>query len=214
MSQTPTQTAKIFCIGFHKTGTTSLYSALTSLGYRTSGTVGFDLGYEELKKKGADLCIEAARDIDAAEDMPWPLYFRELDAAFPGSKFILTLRDLDNWYASVAGHFEDRTPPMHALTYGPDKANALDHEDHWIATHQAHLEAVRAWFADRPGDLLEMDLAAGDGWEKLCAFLGKEIPETPFPQKNTSKIRHSWRYRLLRKLHALTGRQFYPEQAA
>ena len=32
--------------------------------------------------------------------------------------------------------------------------------------------------------LLEMDIAAGDGWEKLCAFLGRDVPDQPFPHLN------------------------------
>lgn len=44
---------------------------------------------------------------------------------------------------------------------------------------------MRDYFAGRPEDLLIMDICAGDGWEKLCPFLGFEIPETPFPHLNT-----------------------------
>ena len=27
----------------------------------------------------------------------------------------------------------------------------------------------------------------GDGWEPLCAFLGKEVPSVPFPRMNERK---------------------------
>ncbi|MGV6801170.1 MAG: sulfotransferase family protein [bacterium] len=204
---------KIFGVGFHKTGTTSLFAALQLLDYKVSGTVGFELSYEQLTEQALALCLETAQKYDAVEDMPWPLYYKELDQAFPGSKFILTVRDLEKWYLSVSNHFSDHTPPMHSLIYGPDKAKAIAHKDHWIATHQAHIDAVLAYFATRPDDLLVMDFAQGDGWEKLCPFLGVTIPNTPFPQKNTSKSRKSLRYRLLRKWHHLTGRVFYPENA-
>ena len=30
-------------------------------------------------------------------------------------------------------------------------------------------------------NLLIMDITAGQGWEKLCPFLGVDIPDTPFP---------------------------------
>ena len=26
-----------------------------------------------------------------------------------------------------------------------------------------------------------MDITAGDGWEKLCPFIGHDIPDMPFP---------------------------------
>lgn len=28
----------------------------------------------------------------------------------------------------------------------------------------------------------------GDGWEPLCAFLGKEVPNVPFPRLNERKV--------------------------
>lgn len=205
---------KVFGIGFHKTGTTSLYAALNALGLRVSGTIGYELDYPTLEATARDLCVSTAGQVDAVEDMPWPLYFRDLDLAFPGSKFILTVRDLDDWYASVARHFKDHAPPMHALTYGPDRANALEHREHWIATHQAHIDAVTDWFTGRENDLLVMDFAAGDGWDKLCPFLGLKAPAEAFPQKNTRATRQSWRYRLLRRWHLLRGQAFYPEDAA
>ena len=46
-----------------------------------------------------------------------------------------------------------------------------------------HIEDVRRHFAGRPDKLIELDIPAGDGWEKLCPFLGRPIPEQPFPHK-------------------------------
>jgi hypothetical protein len=37
--------------------------------------------------------------------------------------------------------------------------------------------------------LLVMDIIKGDGWEKLCKFLDKPIPNRPFPHKNIGKYR-------------------------
>jgi hypothetical protein len=50
----------------------------------------------------------------------------------------------------------------------------------------AHAARVRARFRDEPGRLLEFDLWAGDGWPKLCAFLGLPVPATPFPRENAA----------------------------
>jgi hypothetical protein len=48
-----------------------------------------------------------------------------------------------------------------------------------------HLTAVAGRFADRPGDLLVMDITAGQGWEALCPFLGLEAPAgVAFPVAN------------------------------
>jgi hypothetical protein len=42
---------------------------------------------------------------------------------------------------------------------------------------------VREHFADRPGDLLVLDITAGEGWDRLCPFLGLPEPGVPFPRR-------------------------------
>jgi hypothetical protein len=54
----------------------------------------------------------------------------------------------------------------------------------FIAAYNRHYEDVRRYFADRPNDLLEMDITKGDGWEKLCPFLELPIPDKPFRKAN------------------------------
>lgn len=45
-----------------------------------------------------------------------------------------------------------------------------------------HRDEVREYFADRPDDILSLNLSAGDGWLKLVTFLGDLLP--PFPHRN------------------------------
>ena len=52
------------------------------------------------------------------------------------------------------------------------------------ASFHRHHADVRRDFADRPDDLLEMDITAGDGWDKLCPFLSVPVPEAAFPRLN------------------------------
>lgn len=35
-----------------------------------------------------------------------------------------------------------------------------------------------------PGDLLVIDICAGERWEKLCPYLGCEAPDISFPHAN------------------------------
>jgi len=199
--------------GFHKTGTTSLYAALTTLGFKVTGTVAHKWSAEQLASEGAQYCIDVMRKFDACEDMPWPHFFKELDAAYPGSKFILTLRDYESWHRSIDAHFGDQQTEHNAFAYGRDKASARDHKAHWIATHQRHVEAVRHYFSERPADILEMTLAAGDGWERLCPFLGVNQPAgEPFPVKNAAAGRKSFAYRAKRQLWRLAGLTPHPER--
>ncbi len=203
---------KVFCVGFQKTGTTSLHAALTTLGYRTAAVIGDDLSADELSARGAKLCVETARRFDAVQDMPWPVFFRELDAAYPKSKFVLTVRDAEGWFQSIDGHFGDRESEMQAFVYGRDAAAPHGNRQRYIDVFNRHNAMVRAHFADRPNDLLEMDLAAGDGWAELCGFLGAPVPQTPFPVKNRSSDRQTLSYRLRRRAMQLVGRRLAPEQ--
>lgn len=203
---------KVFCVGFQKTGTTSLYAALTMLGYRTAAVVGRDLTAERLADEGAALCIETMKKFDAAQDMPWPLFFRELDAAYPGSKFILTVRDKERWFSSIEGHFGANADEIQAFIYGRDAAAPAGNRQRYLDICSRHERDVRAYFADRAGDLLVMDLERGDGWSELCAFLGVAIPAGPFPAKNRLADRKTLSFRLRRKLGRLCGRYLAPEQ--
>jgi hypothetical protein len=203
---------KVFCIGFQKTGTTSLYAALETLGYKTAAVAGRDFTAERLAGEGAALCIDTARDFDAAQDMPWPIFFRELDAAFKGSKFILTVRDEESWFASIEGHFGANEGEMQAFVYGRDAAAPAGNKARYLETLKGHEAAVRAHFAGRPDDLLVMDLEAGDGWTELCAFLGAPVPAAPFPARNRASDRKTLSFRLRRKVGRLLGRYLAPEK--
>lgn len=191
---------KVFCIGFQKTGTSSMREALVTLGYDVTGVFGRDIGLEQLRRDYVKIGLEIAQRFDAVEDMPWPLMFRELDATFPGSKFILTVRDTDRWYSSIAGHFGATPYHLQQLTYGDDAPAPVGHEARYREVYEAHNAAVEAHFADRPQDLLVMCLEQGDGWNKLCPFLGVAEPDAPFVHTNSSRQRRSLSYRIRNKL--------------
>jgi len=195
---------KVFCIGFQKTGTSSVRDALASLGYRVKGVFGREVSLEELRASFVERGLALAAEYDAVEDMPWPLMFRELDQAFPGSKFILTVRDTDRWYASIAGHFGAHPYHIQQLTYGEDAPAPVGHEERYRQVYIAHNEAVRSYFADRPDDLLEIWLERGHGWAELGAFLGlADAPEGPFVHTNSSSQRASLYVRLRKRLRRM-----------
>ncbi|PCI59985.1 MAG: hypothetical protein COB37_10135 [Kordiimonadales bacterium] len=171
---------KVFCLGFHKTGTTSMYYALGLLGYRVSGSLLENTSdfAVKLHQKTADV----SRKYDAFQDNPWPLLYREMDALYPDARFILTTRDSAAWIKSAVKHFGERDTPIRRYIYGA--GSPLGNEEIYCRTMQRHNSAVRDYFATRPDKLLELDLAGGEGWKKLCNFLGHDIPDIPFPHSN------------------------------
>lgn len=98
------QNKKIFCIGRNKTGTTSLAQALTDLGYRVGDQRTAELLMEDWGQRDFKRIIQYCHTADAFQDIPFSLRytFQAIDTAFPGSKFILSVRDsADQWYQSL-----------------------------------------------------------------------------------------------------------------
>ena len=176
--------SKVFCVGFHKTGTTSLAVALKKLGYRVTGSFGTKDA--DISEKVHRLAFEKALEYDAFQDNPWPILYQELDNKFPDSKFILTRRSSESWILSQVRDFGLAETPMRKWIYGVGCPEG--NEDVFIARYERHNREVLAYFSDRGDDLLEFDLSGGDGWAKLCAFLGHDIPDQPFPHANKASL--------------------------
>lgn len=186
--------------GVGRTGTYSLKLALNRLG------VGPCHHMEEVLHQ---MPVQVPLWADAAADRPdwkriyagynsavdWPTagFFRELSAAYPSAKFVLTEREPERWadsfgatiYTLLAGR--DQAPPeMRAWLQMAGDVIArtgfppgLD-KDGLVQAFVAHNEAVRAAI---PADRL-LVYAVRQGWEPLCDFLDVPVPDEPFPRTN------------------------------
>ncbi len=177
-------TPKLFGVGFHKTGTSSLGRALERLGYRVGGPFG--VRDPDIARTALAEAERRLTGVDAVQDNPWPLLFRELDARHPGSRFVLTVRPTEDWWASVLGHFGGRSTPMREWIYGEGHGDPVGHEAIYRERYEHHNAEVEAHFADRPEKLLVLRLTDGEGWDELCAFLGRPVPAEPFPRVNAA----------------------------
>ena len=95
---------KVFGIGWAKTGTKTLGECLRVLGYRHCSQ-RLDL-VDCLYNGNLERIVDEARRFDSVEDWPWTLLYREMDAAFPGSRFILTIRNENRWLRSYLNMLE------------------------------------------------------------------------------------------------------------
>jgi len=182
--------SKIFGVGLSKTGTTSLARALDILGYRTRDYLGVT------RYCAGDLSSIDLDDInlnDAFTDTPIPNFYRELDVKYPGSKFILTVRDRDAWLKSckkqfTKKHADKQNEASNLLfldLYGCTEFDELK----FINGYENYVSGVLQYFRDRPQDLLILDVATEDGWGKLSHFLDVPEPDIPFPRANVTQIR-------------------------
>lgn len=180
---------KIFCIGFQKTGTSSLGRALQALGYSVSDSIRVlnrkvDWKNPDPRPEIVKKVLEVVARVDAIQDSPNAFIYKELDAAYPQAKFILTVRDTADWLESYRRFFTDRNNPLRRWMYGVDRFSG--HEARYQRIYEAQNAEIIEYFAPRPDDFLIMDLARGDGWIKLVNFLGEEALK-PFPHVNKNK---------------------------
>ena len=185
---------KVFGIGFHKTGTTSLGRALRRLGYRIQK--GFSINRPGKRVRiDEPVTLEKIRAVafpmvpyyGAFEDNPWPLLFKQADQEFPGSKFVLTVREPDKWVRSAVNHFKERTTVYLDLIHDQPGFSVAGNPDEAVARYLRHIEDVKSHFSGRENDLLVWDIEADPSWRQLCAFLGYDEPDESFPHGKKSE---------------------------
>jgi hypothetical protein len=169
-------------------GARSLHSTRTSmsalgLGEDNSGEEG-DGNQSELSARIDATMLERVVDrYDCFSDNPWPLLYRRLDAMFPGSRFVLTVRDTDAWLRSQVAFFGARNTRMRQWIYG--FGNPKHHADRYREVYERHVHDVRRYFAGRP-DFLELDLGNDNQalGAQLWTFLGLPGAPREFPHAN------------------------------
>jgi glycosyltransferase involved in cell wall biosynthesis len=183
----PADRPRIFGIGLNKTGTSSLHEALETLGYDSlhwggpalRRLVEHSIEAEEPLLSRLDPRFDAFSDIQSLS-----VNFARLDEQYPGSRFVLTVRPVEEWIASRRQHVESNVRRKAAGEY--DGEFLTVDEPAWRAQWEDHVASVRAHFGGRD-DFLEIDLTACAAWEPLCTLLGVPEPTTPFPHVNRSR---------------------------
>jgi hypothetical protein len=175
---------KVFCIGFNKTGTSSMHRLFTEL-----GLVSFHGYYSHIPV--TDPLYAAYQCFSDGDQHDFGL----LDRTFPGSRFILTTRRLGDWLASRIRHVELRrsfgaTGPMRE-EYEADPRAAVRS---WIERRLSYHRRVADYFASRPGTLLVVDICSGAdpiaSAATIAAFLGLPLPAgLSLPHENAQRSR-------------------------
>jgi len=191
---------KIIGAGVGRTGTYSLKLAINQLGFGPSHhmeEVIFNMPVQlplwQAAARGHPDFEAIYKGYPAAVDWPTAGFFRELHAAYPDAKFILTHRSTESWVESFSA-------TIYKLISAPEAVPEQMRE--WIAmgtaviartgfplgldkaalgqAFEAHIAAVKG--AIPASQLLVYQVK--EGWEPLCAFLGVPVPEGAFPRSN------------------------------
>jgi tetratricopeptide (TPR) repeat protein len=186
---------KVFGIGLSRTGTTSLAAALTVL--------GLDTLHWSNPLTGEVISEDDLPLFDGFTDTPVSVRLEGLYERFPHARFVLTVRPFEDWARSMQElmrrtigardfeHLRSKLDAPGAVRYGSEFC-AINRELYtsyatYREAYDVFHERVRRLFSDKPREcFLEMNFFAGDGWPKLCSFLGLDVPAAPFPWENRS----------------------------
>ncbi|RUU43993.1 hypothetical protein EOC93_12655 [Mesorhizobium sp. M6A.T.Ce.TU.002.03.1.1] len=204
---------KVIGAGFGRTGTWSTFAALNRLGFpcyhmqevilnkANKGHLNFWRKVANSKPGTPHDWDRAFANYTATVDNPGCCVWRELLAAYPDAKVLLTLhpRGAEGWYDSTIDtiYFTENlwqfkilewlTPfgrkfgdMSRKLIWGRVLAGVMDDRERAIARYNAYTEEVKA--AVSPEKLLVFTVT--EGWGPLCRFLGVAEPREPFPNLN------------------------------
>lgn len=186
--------------GLGRTGTYSLKFALNQLGLGPCHHMEEVLMNQPVQVPLWAAAVKGAPDWKAiyagygsAVDWPTAAFYRELYAAYPKAKFVLTVRSPETWVASFSQTiypfltgdvnvraqmraWSDMVTDVVVKTGFPA---GLD-EAGLRRAFEAHNAAVQALIPK--SQLLVYQVK--EGWAPLCEFLGVPVPDEPFPRSN------------------------------
>lgn len=196
---------KIFIVGRNKTGTTSLTQEFIEQ--------GFIVGNEKMAQKllrdpyyrdDFEPIVKFCYTAQVFQDVPfsWPNTYIHLDKAFPNSKFILSIRDPEQWYNSMVNHMarritnSNRIPTVKELKEFRDgyywKSMVKNqfapleepfNKEAQIKSFNAYNRTIIEYF-ENTGKLLVLDVSEVNDYSRFCNFIGIHQIKDSFPWKN------------------------------
>ncbi|KAF9772750.1 hypothetical protein IL306_009521 [Fusarium sp. DS 682] len=168
---------------------------------------------------------EVFGEYDAVSDVA-SLFAESLIPAYPDAKVILVERDMEKWFPSMRYVVKGTASPFQRKLgaklgrlsgyWSPEPCNKL-HQG-WTRAPSPNLviEYLKPAYVRHnqyikdtvPKEQL-LNFKLDDGWEPLCRFLGKEVPDVPFPHVNDSKEYAARSKTLVNKMVKLSLRNFF-----
>lgn len=201
---------KVFCIGYNKTGTTSLSKIFENNNFSVAPQIPFEYNLESYFYGNYSTYINMIKndyyDYSVFQDVPFslPNFYEELDTEFKNSKFILTIRDTEHdWYDSlirfykknffnfnqpkkIGGYvYEGILFKLLTEIYGAPKTNPYD-VDSLKKSYVQHNESVYQYFKDK-NNLLVINLKDKNIIDKLEKFLDIKFNNREIPHLNRTK---------------------------
>ncbi len=175
---------KIFGIGPNKTGTVSIAEACQRLGLRVlhdrkkGERICEALKVQANESKLLDPVIDELDNYDVFLDGPYYEVMNEIRNALDDPRFLCLSRGMDGWINSRIVHC------LHNRVMDAGNWKEID-----TVAWRKELRRIRCVIDNNlksEDRLVWMDVAAGDGWDKLCSLIGCDVPDSPFPYYHTT----------------------------
>jgi hypothetical protein len=176
---------KVFGLGLPGTGMRLLTRALRALGFDAVHFPADRATFDELVR--GDVRFPLLAHYDGITGLTGVPYLEQLDRAWPGSKFVLTVREEQGWLNWCRTHWVSPEAPKQgdeqsvyreverflcAAVFGCHEFN----EERFRQVYRRHIEHVMTYLAGRQDDLLVLDIAEGEAPERLALFIGRQSP--------------------------------------
>ena len=189
---------KVVGSGLGRTGTKSMQTALNMLGVGPCHHMVEVFAHPESMQWWVDASEGKPdwdlifKDYQSMVDYPGAAYWKQIADHFPGAKVLHTVRDPDKWWESTqATIFAPGSAPLQTggglrdrffnSFVGPLRDHLADRA-YMTDYFRKHTEAVKAAI---PAERL-LVFEVGEGWDRLCKFLGVPVPAEPYPSENST----------------------------
>ena len=188
---------KVVGSGLGRTGTKSMQTALGMLGFGPCHHMVEVFAHPEQMQ----LFIDAAegrpdwdaifKDYNSMVDYPGAAHWKALADYYPDAKVLHTVRDPDQWFESTqatifspangARRQGDSLQARFFASFMGPLGDKIDDRAFMTDYFRRHTETVKATIP--PERLLVYEV--GEGWDRLCKFLGVPVPAEPYPSENS-----------------------------
>ena len=166
--------SKIFLVGRRRTGIKSIIKALEIVGFKKGSILKTDSPKTEELIKNAEKydVIAVVRDYQVND-------IRAIEAAYPDSRFVLTKRPSDIWYASFVRYFSSLT--------GNYPQTVHSNKGHFVSKYyEEYNKEVGVYFYGRDWKLLTINMDGTQNWQTFCSYFKASTPKVSFPHLNRS----------------------------
>ncbi|CAH8295388.1 hypothetical protein EV196_10867 [Mariniflexile fucanivorans] len=202
---------KIFCIGYNKTGTTSLEKVLMDFDFKMGKQEEAELLIKNYLEKDYKPIVKYCKKAEAFQDVPFslPYLWIILKEHYPNAKFILTIRDPNKWYNSITKFHSNKFADGARVPEKNDLINAtyrykgflwdynravfntpeddIYNKELLLESYNKHNKEVMLYFKNDP-NFICIDVSKNSDYKQLCKFLKKESNNECFPHLNITDL--------------------------